>query len=583
MESKLIWLLKSTIKKIYNLDIDDIKLDIPPKKDLWDFAFWVFLLARLLKKNPQEIANELSLELEKDKLIKKSQTAWPYINISLNWDIYTESFKEYIKGSFEDKFKEIWKNENIVVDYVWANVWKPLHIGHMCTPNIGQALINLYKRLGYNVISDSHLWDWGIIFGKLILAYKVWWDKEKLEENAVNYLFELYVRVSKYIEESWIEWEQKARDEFKLLSQSNKESVELWKEFTSYSIKRLDYELWKLNVSPDYDIWESFYEWIWLPKLQDYPDLEYSMKDIVQELLEKWIATKNEDNSVGVVFKEELNIPSCILQKKDWTHWYLASDLACVKYRMINWNPKKIIYSVDVRQQLHLKQVFEISKMASWINDDTELFHAYNWFISLKDWAMSTRKWRIIKLEDLLLEAEKKAEKIILEKRDDIEKRELEELKKIIWIGAIKYWYLKNRRENDVIFDWDEFMTFEWNSWPYIQYSYVRAIRILENYDSNINIDINASFKEKEETDLVKLLLEYEEVLKEAETKKLPSILCKYAYSLTKSFSVFYNNIHILDSENEAQKILRLQLVNLFAVTLKDVFLVLGIEMPNKM
>jgi len=167
--------------------------------------------------------------------------------------------------------------------------------------------------------------------------------------------------------------------------------------------------------------------------MEDYPDLEHSMSDIVADLIEKNIATQNDDGSVGVVFPDEMKMPSCILQKRDGTHGYLASDLASVKYRMQNWSPRKIIYFVDVRQQLHLRQAFEISKMAGWIQDETtEITHAYNGFISLKDGAMSTRKGKIIKLEALLDEAQKRAEDIIKEKRADISGKDLEELSKII-------------------------------------------------------------------------------------------------------------------------------------------------------
>ena len=247
---------------------------------------------------------------------------------------------------------------------------------------------------------------------------------------------------------------------------------------------------------------------------------------------------------------------------------------------MENWNPKKIVYFVDVRQQLHLRQAFEIAKKAGWLNNaektgqtqglplqkdecrgepcvhpnlqtTTELFHAYNGFISLKDWAMSSRKGRIIKLDALLDEAEFRAEKIILEKRDDITWEELKELSKIIWVWAIKYWYLKKSRETDVIFDWDEFVSFEWNSWPYIQYAYVRARRILENYWQQISDKQVWSFENREEIELFKILNTYQDYKQKTAQTNSPHILCKYAYDLTKLFNSLYNNIHILNEEDE--------------------------------
>jgi arginyl-tRNA synthetase len=620
-------------------------------------------------------------------LITSVNCEWQYLNIKLNNGIYTKSFLDniksnknppvindipLIKGDYNndslirlDYNKEVplikgvsdrtrdSSKETIIIDYIWANVWKPLHIWHMCTPNQWQAIYNVYKRLWCDVIWDSHIWDWWIIFWKLILAYKLYWDEQKLKENAVEHLFELYVRITEIISiekeifknslnKEFSKWnniteslvklenidkkrfneflsyleleinngwllletitEKEIRNEFKSLSTWNSESIKLWEKFTKESIKAMNIQLNRLNIQPDFDIWESFYEWLNLPKLQNYPDLTYNMNSIVNELLEKKIAIKNDDLSVWVVFPEETKIPSCVLQKRDWSNLYFTSDLCAIKYRVTNWSVSKILYFVDVRQQLHLKQAFEIAKMAWWLNVPlnkgeskgdfkvVELFHAYNWFISLKDWAMSTRKWRIIKLDKLLDEAEARAKNIILEKRDDINWEELDKLSKIIWIWAIKYGYLKKSRETDVIFDWDEFMTFEWNSWPYIQYAYVRAIRILEKISTSpmTRGDWEGSypkshFEHIDEIELVKELLNYESVLNDTAKTCFPHILAWYCYSLTKKFNAFYNNVQVISEENLDLKNLRLLLVQNFAETLKEWFNLLWIDMPDKM
>ena len=581
MEQKLINVIKQIIKENYWIELNDIKLETPPKKNLWDYAFGCFVLSKDLKKNPAQIASELSELFNWIDLIESTSSAWPYLNIKFSKDIYTDLFNNLYNNREELLWNNKLNNKSIVIDYIWANVWKPLHIGHMCTPNQGQVLVNLYRKLWYDVIADSHIWDWGIIFGKLILAFKMWWDEDRLKNEAIDYLLELYIKITEEAENN-NEIEQKTRDEFKLLSEGNSKSVELWREFTKYSIDAMQVQLDRLNIKADYNIWESFYEGLGLPKMEKFPDLKWNMHSIVEELIEKWIATKNEDNSVWVVFDDELKIPSCILQKRDWTHGYLASDLASIKYRMDNWNPEKIVYFVDSRQQLHLKQAFTIAKIVGRIND-TELFHAFNWFISLKDGAMSTRKWRIIKLDKLLDEAELRAEKIILEKRDDIKWDELRELSKKIWIWAIKYGYLKKSRETDVVFDWDEFMSFEGNSGPYIQYAYVRARRILEIYEKNISNDIIWNFENSEEIELVKVISSYNEVLENTVKTNSPHLICKYTFELTKAFNSFYNSIHILNETDEAKKIIRLKLVDLFSEVLKDSFKLIGIEMPNKM
>ncbi|MCP4524152.1 MAG: arginine--tRNA ligase, partial [Candidatus Gracilibacteria bacterium] len=343
----------------------------------------------------------------------------------------------------------------------------------------------------------------------------------------------------------------------------------------------------RLHVQPDFNIGESFYEGIGLKKMGDNPDLTLDMHQLVQGLIEKDIATKNNDQSVGVVFSDESKLPSCILQKRDGTHGYLASDLACIYYRMQYWAPSKIIYFVDLRQKLHFEQAFEIAKQANWLKrgkeDKTELIHAYNGFISGKDGAFSSRKGNIIKLGDLLDESEVRAKNIILEKRDDISGAELDDLSKIIGIGAIKYGYLKKSRDTDVIFDWDEFMTFEGNSGPYIQYAYVRAKRILEKYGNDLPSHVSGSFDTDFEVELVKKLTTYQSILEKTKETNMPHHLCKYTYELTKIFNSFYNSVHILNETDEEKKVLRLQLVDVFSKSLKEVFFILGIEMPEKM
>lgn len=575
-------IISDAILALYNIKVENIETSTPPKIELGDVCYGPFLLARDLKKSPAQISTELLAEVQKNPLIESANVAGPYLNLKISKNMIKNTFLELYKK--QTNVEQIGKWKKIVIDYIGTNVWKVLHIAHMCTPNQGQAIINVCKKLWYDVISDSHLGDWGIIFWKLILAYKLWGNKEELEKNPVEYLHSLYIKITAETETD-ITLEEKTRNEFKLLSEWNPESVELWRIFTRYSIDAMQLQLDRLGVQPTFDIGESFYEGLGLPKMGNYPDLTYNMKDIVKELVEKWIATQNEDGSVGVVFPDE-KIPSCILQKRDGTHGYLASDLSAIKYRMQNWSPEKIIYFVDVRQKLHLEQAFEIAKLAWWL-ENTQLFHAYNGFISLKDGAMSSRKGNIIKLGALLDEAESRAEKIILEKRQDFSEIELKKLAKIIGIWAIKYGYLSKSRTSDVIFDWDEFMTFEGNSAPYIQYAYVRGLKILQKSGIDIeSIDLENNswnFETDEEKDLIQELGNFENMLQKTAQENFPHILTGYAYTLTKKFNALYNNVHITSESDEQNKLLRLSLVNLYCIILSQTFALLGIEMPEEM
>jgi len=579
MKSKIAKII-SDILKINEKIIED-KIEISPKKEMWDFAFPTFFLAKELKKNSLLITEELIKEIkQKDiSMFSHIEQVWPYINFFISKNYYIDLFKKILDEKIEDKNN---KHKTIFIDYIWANVWKPLHIWHMCTPNLGQAIINTYKILGYNVISDSHIWDWWIIFWKLIVAYQNFWDEQKLKKNAVEHLFELYVKASE-LEQKDHSWNEKYQQAFKQLSLQDKKYIEFWKKFTQESIKSMQKQLDRLHVKADYNIWESFYEWLNLQISKNYHDLIWNMKDIINELLEKKIATKNEDESIWVIFEEELNIPSTILQKKNLTTWYLASDLAALKYRIYYWNPDKIIYFVDIRQSLHLKQVFTIAKLAWWIKN-TELIHAKNGFVKLEDGAMSTRKWKIIKLEKLLDESKKKAQKIILEKRPDINKKELEDLSEIIWIWAIKYEYLRKNRELDITFKWDEFMTFDWNSAPYIMYTYIRWKSILEKIELDIKNKINKfHFENEEEFELIKKLSQYKNILEKTANEIYPHKLANYIYDISKLFNNFYVNISILQEKNENKKISKIYLTKKTIDTIKNWFDILWIELPEKM
>ncbi len=579
IKNKLKEVLKEAIFTLYKINLDEIKLENPPKKDFWDFCFAPFLITKEIKLSPNQISNELKDCLQNNDIFLENNVNWPYLNFKLSFNFYKEILKDYSIKSIN-----IWAWQTIVVDYIWANIWKPLHIGHMCTPNQWQVSCNLFRYLWYEVIWDSHLWDWGIIFWKLILAYTLWGEEEKLKNNAVNHLFELYIKITKESETD-NSLEDKIRETFLKLSSWEKKYIKLWQEFTSYSILAMQKELDRLNIKPTYHIGESFYEWLNLPKMWNYPDLKYSMTDIVKELLDLKIAQKNDDNSVWVNFLQNTKIPSCMLAKRDGTHGYLASDLAAIKYRVDSFKPQKIIYHVDIRQELHFKQAFEISSNAKWIEKEKLIF-AWNWFISLKTWTMSSRTWNIIRLKDLLDEAVSRAKQIILQKNNDIWDSDLNDIWEIIWIWSIKYEYLSKSRSVDIVFDFDEFITFEWNSFPYVAYSYVRALKLIEK--SEINLDIikifqNIVLDKKEQLDLFKNIVWLNETLILVWENMSYHNLISYIYNLAKDFSLFYNNINILQENDENMKLTNLKLIYLYKEVLNIVFEILAIKLPTKM
>ena len=628
-------LITNVIHSLYGVDFSP-EISPTPKKELGEYCVGVFQLTKIVGKAPNMIAEELAQELGKhtDTFISTNFIGG-YVNFFLTDSVWWEIFSWIGKNTTEKA-----ENKTIVVDYIGANAGKPLHIWHLCTPSVGQTICNIHEHLGYNVIGDSHFGDWGGIFGKLIYAwnelfdllpseydkdlriemqkrnthFRQWtkeekdlWRNESLKKDWIKLLLWLYAtfHVTPSIQWSFEKTEKCegdkenwARIEFQYLSwvgidlsnpeerKHHEENVALWKRFTSISISEIEIKLNELNVHATYNIGESFYEWLGLrPNNEDYPDLKYTMKDIVQELITKWIATQNEDGSVGVVFPEETKMPSCVLQKKDGTGLYLTSDLAAIKYRLTNgWNPSKIIYCVDVRQQLHLKQAFWIAK-AAWPElgvENIEFFHAFNGFIKLKDGAMSTRHGTVIFLEDLIKEGFTRTKNILTEKWRSLSDDNIQ----AITIGAIKYSYLAQDREKDVVFDWDKALNFEWNSGPYIQYAYVRAKKILPDdfKETKEQIDFTKNELSTYDKSLIQSLIRMDDIIQETANKYKPHILAGYSYELAVNFNSFYvHTPKILEEKNESLRLLRLSLCSQFVQQIKLCFELLGIKMPTEM
>lgn len=553
-----------------------IVLDTPPKKELGDFAFNVFPYAKITKLAPPVIAEKIDEGLRNHlECFKDVSIMGGYVNFFLTNEAWMDVFNSL---STENKSN---KGETVVVDYIGLNIGKPFHIGHLCTPTIGQTIINLHRHLGYTVIGDNHLGDWGGLFGKLIAGYKKYGNPVSLKENAIEHLLEVYIKITADGEaDSSVE--DLCRAEFKKLSEADPENIELWKEFTSYSVAQWNILIKQIGVQADYAIGESFYEGLALPKIGSHPDLQYNMKSVVKELVEKGIAIQNEDGSVGVIFPDETKIPSCILAKRDGTHGYLASDLAATKYRMTNgWNPSKIFICTDIRQQLHFRQCFYIAKQA-WpeLLKNTELFHVPNWFIKLKEGAMSTRKGIIIRLQDLIEEWFIRTKAIIEEKWQSLSDEDIQ----AIAIGAIKYSYLAIDREKDITFDWDKALSFEGNSGPYIQYSYVRAKNIVEKAGEIGTFDSEKLSLSEYDRACLRRLSFFDKAVQDSATKYKPHTLATYCYELASEFNTFYvHTPKILEEQDMNLRNFRLSLIAKVAETLQKGFKLLAIEMPVRM
>lgn len=570
-------MVQHTISKTYGVDIndDEIVIETPPKKEFWHFCFAPFILAKRLQQPAPLLAKELGTTLKEIyyDTIKEIQVVGPYVNIRFQSSFYAQIFKESIV-----LFPNVGNSETIIVDYIGANLGKPLHIGHLLPSLYGQVYINLLRTLGYTVIGDNHIGDWGIIFWKIIYAMKHFWTKEPWK-YSLEEIHALYIEASQK-EKQDTSFKEHYRKEFQALAQANRESITYWKIIKEKSIASMEQTLQRLAVKEDITIWESFYEWI--QEIQDtrYPPLQETMQDIVKELIQKWIAVQNEDNSVGVIFPETYEYPSCVLQKKDGTHGYFASDLACIKYRQTHWNPKKIIYFSDMRQKLHFEQCFTVAKLAGWI-PQTELIHAMHGAILLWDEIMSTKSGNIVKLEDILNEAEKKAYDILMQKQVDMSHEEMEYTAKIIGIGSIKYGIVSKNRCSNIHFDWNAFLSFEGNSFPYIAYSYVRTLRLLEKFPPLSWSPLWERYDSltEEEIDLLILFSFFPNVLVKSYIHIQTHILTDYLYSLAKAFNIFYQKVPIIAHPTIEKKWILTQ----YKTILEAICFILGIPLPSKM
>ncbi|MDQ0148397.1 arginine--tRNA ligase [Eubacterium multiforme] len=559
-------IIAELIKQNVDLNVEDIKklIEIPPKSEMGDYAFPCFQLAKVLRKAPNMIAEELASKLNKDGF-EKITNLGPYVNFFVDKTTFT-------KNTIEDVLKEgdkygssnIGEGKTVCVEYSSPNIAKPFHVGHLCTTAIGNSLYKLFKEEGYNVVGINHLGDWGTQFGKLIAAYDRWVDEEALEKDPIGELLRIYVKFHEEAEKdpSLID---EGRLHFKRLEDGEPEETALWKRFRDLSLKEFNRVYDLLGIKFDSLAGEAFYN--------------DKMQVIIDELRDKNLLT--ESNGAQVVMLDEYNMPPCIILKGDGATIYATRDLAAANYRKNTYDFDKSIYVVGTPQALHFKQFFKVLELAGkdWAKN---CVHVGFGLVKFPDGGMSTRKGKVILLDDLLHEAIAKTLEIINEKNPDLENKE--EVAKKIGIGAVVFTYLKNSREKDIIFDWKEILSFEGETGPYVQYSYARGNSILEKAkDIELtNIDYS-KLDSKEEFELIKAIEGFRKSIHLATEKYEPSVVTRYVVEVAKLFNKFYNAHSVLNLEDEELKKARLSLVKSSLQVIKNGLGLLGIDVVEKM
>ena len=536
-------------------------IEIPPEKLMGDYALPCFFLAKALKKSPVMIAEDLKNKIESNEF-SKIENKGPYLNFFVKSEDLIENVVSEILSNENYGSSNIGQGKTVTFDFSSTNIAKPFHIGHLRSTVIGNSLRNIFKFNGYNTVAINYLGDYGTQFGVMLAAYKLFGDKEKISQNPIKELLNLYVEYTKLQEEDESKKDD-ARAWFKKLEDGDREAVELWTWFKEISLNEFNRVYKLLGIEFDSFDGEAFSS-----KFVD---------DVIKELREKDILVKSDGAEI-IEFDDE-NIPNVIIVKSNGTSTYIVRDIATALYRKRNYDFFKNIYVVGGEQKLHFTQLFAIlQKMGYDFSKDCE--HISFGLILLKDMRLSTRKGQVVFLEDVLNEAINKTMEIINQRDPNLENKE--EISRQVGIGAVIFQDLYSNRIKDYTFDWEETLNFEGETGPYVQYSQARGMSILEKA-REIKKDVDFSkLSNEEEKFLAQDLYDFPEKVRLALEKREPSVIARHLVKIAKSFNKFYNTCHIL-SEIDEIKYPRLLLVEATVKVLRTGLGLLGISSPDKM
>ncbi|SDH96817.1 arginine--tRNA ligase [Proteiniclasticum ruminis] len=555
--------IANKISSVLNIGQEDVMrlLEIPPRPEMGDYAFPCFSLAKTLRKAPNAIAGELKEQLD-IKEVERIEVLGPYLNFFLDkTEFLSGAVSEILEKGEAYGRTETGEGKTVIVEYSSPNIAKPFHVGHLFTTVIGNSLSRIFESQGYKTERINHLGDWGTQFGKLISGYERWVDLEKLKEAPIEELNRIYVKFHEEAEKE-PSLNDEARAHFKNLEDGKEYEVKLWKEFRELSLMVFERVYKELGVEFDSYAGESFYG--------------DKMDEVVDILEDKGILT--ESNGAQVVMLDEYNMPPTIIKKADGATIYATRDLAAAIYRKRTYDFFKNIYVVGTPQSLHFRQVFKTLELAGfeWAKD---CVHVGFGLVKFPGKMMSSRKGDVVLLDDLLKEAVVTAEKIIHDKNPNL--KDKEDVAHKVGIGAVIFTYLKNGREKDIIFDWDEILSFDGETGPYVQYTYARAKSILRKNDTYNDADLSV-LTGTEEFELSKTLASFASAVNQAMEKYEPSVITRYVLQVAKDFNKFYNNCPINSAETSVKKA-RLQLVDATTVVIKNALALLGIETVEEM
>ncbi len=535
-------------------------ISLPPNSEMGDYALPCFKFSKVLRKSPAMIAEGLKLSYKTDDVIKEVSAVNGYLNFKVNKvGLASAVLNEILDGKEKFGASEEGKGKTVCIDYSSVNIAKPFHIGHLSTTVIGGALYKLFKFLGYNVVGINHLGDYGTQFGKLICAYKHWGDKDEVEKGGIHAINELYVRFNSEADEKM---ENEAREYFRLIESGDKEANEIFEWFKALTLKYVQGIYEKLGVTFDSYAGERFF----IDKMQP----------VIDELREKNLLKESE--GAQIVDLEAYGMPPCLILRSDGASLYATRDLAAAYYRKNTYDFDKCLYVVAYQQNLHFKQLFKVLELMGneWAKD---MVHVAYGMVSLEDGAMSTRKGKVVWLEDVINKCVEKACAIVEEKNPGLEnKREIAEK---VGVGAVIFGALYNNKIKDIVFSYDKVLSFDGETSVYVQYTCARANSVLSKAEEEISVPEGYE-PAAQEFEVIKQLASFPAILKEAADKYEPCYIARFAVDLAQKFNKFYIDCKILSAEGDAKNF-RLALTKAVLQALKNALTILGIGIPEKM
>ena len=545
-------LIDIILKTNIGIEKDDIIIEIPKDRALGDFAMPCFGLAKKMHQNPSTIASNILEKMDKSNF-DNIEIKNGYINFFLNKRKTVENIiNSVLNGKDKYASSDIGNGKNIVIDYSAPNIAKPFGVGHLRSTVIGNAIKNIYKKLGYNVIGINYLGDCGTQFGKLIYAYETWGNPEEVKKNPIRELNKLYVKFHEEAEKN-PSLNDEGRRIFKELEDGNPKYKEIWKWFRDESILEFKktYDLLKIN---DFEVWsgESFY-------------IEPA-KDVIKELDNKHLLQISEG---ATIIDLGSDMAPALIKRTDGATLYITRDLAALLDRKKTYDFEEALYVVGNEQTLHFNQIKAVINKMGY--DFSNQIHHIPFGLVLQDGKkMSTRKGKTVILHDVLVEAVNLASTYVKE-----------EVARKVGVGAVIFNDLKNYRTNDIDFNLQDILKFEGETGPYLQYTYAR-IKSLLSHKINTEINYNEIVIDEYIWNIVFKLSDFKNIIVKAKEGYDPSIIAKYLLELAGLFNKFYANVKIIDND-EINSVFRLNVAEAVSIVIKEGLRILGIETPNKM